>query len=446
MVACDINKLYDMNLTQGRVVNHFLTLQSVDDILAKIKNFSPLMEEELPLHSCLGRTLAADFLSPEDLPGFTRSTMDGFAVRARDVFGASEGSPALLDYLGECHMGEVPTLKISQGQTARIWTGGMLPEGADAVVMLEYARELSAGQIELTRPVAPFDNVITKDEDAAKGQLLLQAGTVLRPQELGLFAGLGQMTVRVRKKPRVAVISSGDEVVPCAATPAIGQVRDINSTTLMAFAAQLGAEAKFYGLAGDDRKILSDLVAKALEYSDIILLSGGSSAGQRDFTVGVLESMPEAEILAHGVAISPGKPLIFARVGEKSLWGLPGHVASALVCAEVFIKPMILTLAGAKNTHPKTIFARMSRPIASAQGRRDYIRVSLENSVNAFQEPSWQGDSTKKLNNELLPLAKPVMGKSGLISTLVAAEGLAICPENTEGFGVGEIVEVQLLS
>lgn len=195
-------------------VTEFLTLQPVDAILRRIQHFAFLPEEPVPLVDCLGRTLAFPFLAGENLPGFDRSTMDGFAVRARDVFGASEGSPALLDYVGECPMGAAPDIRLQTGQTARIWTGGMMPQGADAVVMLEYSRFAGDTQVELTRPAAPGDHVLTRDEDARAGQELIPAGKVLRAQEIGLLASLGQTTVSVRRRPRVAVISTGDEVLP----------------------------------------------------------------------------------------------------------------------------------------------------------------------------------------------------------------------------------------
>lgn len=411
---------------------HFLTLQPVEAILARIADRSPCPAETVPLEDGLGRTLAVSFLSPEDLPGFDRSSMDGFAVRAQDVFGASEGAPALLDVTGEVPMGERPSVSIEPGQCVRIWTGGMLPGGADAVVMLEYARAAGGGQVELTRPAAPGDNVILRDQDAAKGQELIPAGRVLRPQEIGLFAALGQTTLTVRRRPRVAVISSGDEVLPVGASPGPGQVRDVNTYTLISLARLAGAEARSFGLVGDDRDKLNEALNAALAFADVILLSGGSSAGQRDFTVEALAALPGCEILAHGVAISPGKPLIMARLGDKSLWGLPGHVAGALVCAEVFIRPLLRRLLGQPG-EPEAwrglIKAELARPVASAQGRRDYIRVALGAPVAE--------------NGPLL--ARPVLGKSGLISTLVSADGMVICPEDREGLYQGELLPVHLL-
>jgi molybdopterin molybdotransferase len=405
---------------------HFLTLQSVDRILEWVDAFPSLGVEELPLEACFGRVLARPFVAPEDLPGFTRSTMDGYAVRAKDVFGASEGMPALVDCIGECPMGEIPSFSIGAGETARIWTGGMLPEGADAVVMLEYARDAGGKQIELTRPAAPLENVIGADEDAAKGDELLPAGRILRAQELGLLAALGLQRVVVAQKPRVAIISSGDEVVPLAAVPKPGQVRDINSHTLAALVQAAGGEARALGIAGDSKEALGSLIEQALPWADIILVSGGSSAGQWDYTIHAFQAVAGAEILAHGVAISPGKPLIMARKGQQSLWGLPGHAASALVCGEVFIRPLLRKLLGMTQQEAwrKGLRAVLDRPVASVQGRRDYIRVRL----TAGED----GTLT----------ASPVMGKSGLITTLVEAEALIICPENQEGLAAGQTVEL----
>ena len=418
--------------TKRIVMAHFLTLTPVDDVLAHIAEYAPLPTQRVPLHDAFSRVLAEPFHAPEDLPGFTRSTMDGFAVRAKDVFGASEGLPALLQYMGECPMGETPSISLEPGQTARIWTGGMLPAGADAVVMLEYAREPGSGLIELTRPVAPGENVITPTEDAAKGALLLSAGRKLRSQELGLLAALGQEEVAVYSRPKVAIISTGDEVIPVSETPRPGQVRNVNSATLSALALGCGAEVRSFGLVGDNPALLEQRVAEAFAWADVLLLSGGSSAGQRDHTLAVLQSLPGATLFAHGVAISPGKPLIVYRAGNKALWGLPGHAASALVCAQVFIRPLLHTMQGlAQQDHfaLHTMQATLTRPVPSAQGRRDYIRVALS-------PPTEPGG---------LMQARPIRGKSGLITTLVQADALVVCHESEEGLRAGQVVPIWLL-
>ncbi len=408
---------------------HFLTLQSVDAVLGHIRQCSPGSEERVSLAEAFGRTLAHDFSAPEDLPGFARSCMDGFAVRAQNVFGASESSPALLEYIGECPMGAPTMSSLAYGECMRIWTGGMLPEGADAVVMLEYARQAGTAGIELTKPVAPGDNIVARDEDARQGQVLLAAGSILRPQEIGLLAAFGQEAVTVRAQPCVAVISTGDEVLPINARPNPGQVRDVNSHTLVALARAAGAQARSLGIVKDEAAKLKEKLLEAIAWADVVLLSGGSSAGQRDFTAQVFESLPGCSLLAHGVAISPGKPLILARLGQKTLWGLPGHVTSALVCAEVFIRPLIRRLLGQKEQAPawqRSLRARLTRSVASAQGRREYIRVALEFSPE-----------------EGAPLlARPLLGKSGLISTLVQADALIICPEEQEGIKAGALVDL----
>jgi molybdopterin molybdotransferase len=410
----------------------FLELRPVEEILAILLDFAPVPAEQLPLENCAGRILAEAFLSPEDLPDFARASVDGFAVRAKDVFSASESMPALLDSRGECPMGEAPALRIGPGQTARIWTGAMLPQGADAVVMLEYARLAGENRVELTRPAAPLENVINKGEDAEKGEKLLPAGRKLRPQEMGLLAALGQTAVSVRRKPRVAVISTGDEVVPVTARLAPGQVRDMNSHTLLALTEEAGGEGRSFGIVRDNEEELASRSKEALTWADVLLVSGGSSAGRRDFTLQAFGALPGTEILAHGVAISPGKPLILARRGEQSLWGLPGHAASALVCAEVFIRPLLRRLSGQEDppSRPKGIQAAISRPVPSAQGRRDYIRVRLS-------PPDKPGGP---------PIAVPIPGKAGLITTLVLADALAICPENQEGLAAGQLADLRLLS
>jgi len=268
--------------------------------------------------------------------------------------------------------------------------------------------------------------VIGADEDAARGETLLPAGRVLRAQELGLLAAFGQQKVFVARKPRVAVISSGDEVVPLTMVPKPGQVRDINSYTLAALVQAAGGEPRTLGIAGDSEEALGSLIHQGLSWADIVLVSGGSSAGQRDCTIHAFQTVAGAEILAHGVAISPGKPLILARKGQQSLWGLPGHAASALVCAEVFIRPMLGRLLGMtqQEVWRKGLYAVLDRPVASAQGRRDYIRVRL----------AAKDDGTLT--------ASPAMGKTGLITTLVEAQALIICPEDQEGLAAGQKVEL----
>ena len=415
----------------------FLTLQSVEDVLAHMRNFPRMTAEPVPLDLSLGRHLAQDYVAPEDLPGFDRTTVDGYAVNARDVFGASETNPALLRVVGHCPMGTVPDKTIAPGETMTILTGGMLPEGADCAAMLEYARPTGTDLVELTRAQAPWDHVIRRDDDAAKGELLLPLGQRLRPQDMGILAAYGELAPSVFARPKVAVLATGDEVVSCEATPAPGQVRNVNSTTICALCQMVGAAVTQGGIVGDEPALLQTAVGKYVADHDVIVVTGGSSAGMRDHTVAVFTALPEAELLVHGVAISPGKPFISASAtvnGRKiALVGLPGHVTSALVCAHVMLRPLLQHMQGVSiPVRPVQVPARLTRSIASAQGRRDYVRVRLA--------PLPQSEAPAGCQYA----AQPLPGASGCISGLTRADGLLVCPETREGYDAGDIVPVEL--
>ena len=401
-----------------------------EEVFKIIDQFGPLGDETIPLGKAFGRILSRDIISPEDLPGFYRSSMDGYAVRAKDTFGATESLPAMLEVKGEVNMGQVPTEGVGAGQAVRISTGGMLPEGADGVVMVEYAHVLDENTIEVTRAISPLENVILPDDDFKKGSKVLEKGSPLRPQDLGVMAGIGISQVSVYKRPKVAIISTGDEVVPVEQKPKPGQVRDINTYTLSAFCWQLGAEPLRLGLCKDNFEELKSRVEKGLREADTVWISGGSSVGARDMTLKVFESFHDAELLVHGISISPGKPTIIARVGSKAAFGLPGHTASAMVVAEVFLTPFLSRLSG-KGDFPGPLLseveAELSRNIESATGREDYIRVRL-------------------IERDGKRIADPIFGKSGLISTLVEADGLVRVERNTEGLYEGERVKVLFIS
>ncbi|MBW2095318.1 MAG: molybdopterin molybdotransferase MoeA [Deltaproteobacteria bacterium] len=406
----------------------FFKVKKPEEVLSLLDQFGPCGEEELPLDQVFNRVLSRDMVSPEDLPGFVRSTMDGYAVRAKDTFGASEGLPALFAVVGEIKMGENPTGGVGQGQAMRISTGGMLPDGADGVVMVEYCHSLDAETIEVSSAISPLENVIQPGDDIKKGSLVLPKGHRLRPQDLGVLAGLGFGRIPVFRQPTVAIISTGDEIVSVGADLGIGQVRDINRYTLGAFCRANGAIPEFKGICPDSFERLRSLVEEGLEKADAIWLSGGSSVGTRDLTLAVFETFDDFELLVHGISISPGKPTIIARSGGKPLVGLPGHVASALIVAEVFMAPLLARLSGAKETggiHERHLEARLSRNIESKSGREDYIRVRLRR-----EGGEW--------------LADPIYGKSGLISPLVEGHGMVKVGVNTEGLYEGDPVDVFL--
>ncbi|OQX18076.1 MAG: hypothetical protein BWK76_08710 [Desulfobulbaceae bacterium A2] len=425
-------------------MNQFLCLISSAEFIARLKKFSPVgIVETLPLETLAGRVLAEDIDAPENMPPFHRSCMDGYAVRAKDTFGVSETEPFPFTVQGEVTMGSDALLeKIAPGAVARIWTGGELPPDADAVVMEEYTRVVDAGSIEVFRPVAPYENVVLRGEDIHQGQCLFQAGKRLNAYDTGILAGLGLTGIPVRKKPRVAIISSGDEIVPKETHDLPrGKIRDINTTTLSNMLRMFQCEPLIMGIVPDRFESIRDLCVASLQQSaDMIVVSGGSSIGMRDLTLKVFSSLEGAEILAHGVEIRPGKPTILGRIGAVPLVGLPGHITSALVVFQVFIRVLLGVLSGVRT--PEDDFLRrchavMSRNIPSVTGREDYVRVKLTPPTNDASAD----DATGRL-----PVASPVFGKSGTIQSLIQSDGLVQIGRDVEGLYAGQIMEVMSLA
>lgn len=409
-------------------MKEFFKVKTIDQALEYRKHFAPMQTEDISLTVSVGRVLAEDIRSDIDLPDFARSIMDGFAVKGSSTFGASEGNPAYLNVKGTVAMGESSNLSVGPGEAVRISTGGMLPTGADSVVMVEHTDAIDDTTIEVYRSIAPGQNIVEVGEDIKKDEIALRSGRRIRPQETGMLAALGIQTVTVYKKPIIGIISTGDEIVPVSETPGPGQIRDINTYTLLGLIQELGATAIPYGIVHDDYKALLAKSSQALTQCDMILVSGGSSVGARDFTIDVISAMQDSEILFHGISISPGKPTILARVQNKAFWGLPGHVVSAMVVFSRIVKPFIEHVGGYSDAPGKKsrLTARLSRNLASAQGRVDYIRVRLIHREGAI----W---------------IEPILGKSGLINTMVKADGLIEIGMNTEGLDEGTEVEVILL-
>ncbi len=406
-------------------MTEFFNVLEIDAILALRSRFGRVGRERLALGDALGRTLAEDILAPVDIPGFARATMDGFAVQAASTFGASEGNPAYLDVVGSVAMGQAPNLSVGPGQAAHIATGGMLPKGADSVLMVEHTDTIGEDTIEAHRSVAPGQHMVAGNEDVAQGQLLLAKGCYLRAQEIGVLAASGCLEVDVYRRPTVGIISTGDEVVPIDQTPAPGQIRDINTHTLAALIQGAGAVAAPYGIVGDLYEDLFAACQKALAENDMVLISGGSSVGLRDLTLSALEALEESQVLAHGISIRPGKPTILVQCGTKAIWGLPGHVASAMVVFMQIVRPFLDHLAGRLPKPPMKIKARLSRNLASVQGRLDFVRVRLSES-----------------NGEAF--AEPILGQSGLIHTMVESDGLVAIGMNSEGLDKDTLVDVVL--
>jgi molybdopterin molybdotransferase len=421
-----IDRIYQLGKdTPDNMMKEFFKVKTIDQAFEYRQQFSPMQTEDIALDASVGRVLAEDVLSDIDLPDFARSIMDGFAVKGSSTFGASEGSPAYLNVKGTIAMGESSNLSVGPGEAVRISTGGMLPAGADSVVMVEHTEAIDDTTIEVYRSVAPGQNMVAVGEDIKKGDIALTGGRRIRPQEAGMLAALGIQTVTVYEKPTIGIISTGDEIVPVTETPGPGQIRDINTYTLLGLVQDLGATAITYGIVHDDYKALLAKCTQALTQCDTLLVSGGSSVGARDFTIDVISAMPDSKILFHGISISPGKPTILARVQNKAFWGLPGHVVSAMVVFSRIVKPFIEHISGYSDSDGKKsrLTARLSRNLASAQGRVDYIRVRLTHKDGAI----W---------------AEPILGKSGLINTMVKADGLIEIGMNTEGLDKGSEVAV----
>jgi molybdopterin molybdotransferase len=415
----------DMEGCAANKMKEFFKVITIDQAMAYRDMFAPTPPETVLLRDSTGRILAADIRSDIDLPDFARSIMDGFAVKGSSTFGASEGNPAYLDVIGSVAMGESTALTVGPGEAVRIATGGMLPPGTDSVVMVEHTEAIDDTTIEVYRSVAPGQNMVEVGEDIKKAETALHGGRRIRPQEAGMLAALGIFKVPVFTRPAIGIISTGDEIVAVDQKPGPGQIRDINTHTLMGLVRGLGATAKSYGIVHDDYHSLHSVCTQALAQCDMILVSGGSSVGARDFTIDVITAMPDSEILFHGVSISPGKPTILARVQNKAFWGLPGHVVSAMVVFSQIVKPFIERISGLdqKAVTKARFTAKLNRNLASAQGRVDFVRVRLVRDENGL----W---------------ADPILGKSGLINTMVKADGLVAIGMNTEGLEKGAEIEV----
>jgi molybdopterin molybdotransferase len=411
-------------------MNDFCSQRPPAEFLSQFIAFAPLAAESIPLAQARGRVVAELLTSPEALPPCARSLMDGYAVRAADTLGCCESTPALLTVVGELATGASgQALSLGPGQAVRIWTGGELPPEADAVVMVEHTRLAGQEAVAVFRPVSPADNMVRAGEDCAPGALLFEAGHRLRAQDLGLLAGLGIATVQVFRRPRVAILSTGDELVPPDRTPPPGKIRNVNSITLAALVEEAGGLPLPGGICPDDFDRMLALCTEVLDQADMLLLSGGSSLGRRDFTRQVLAAIPDSTTLVPGVSVHPGRPAILARQGNKALFGLPGHAASALVGFLCFVRPLLRLYMGLGATLGlPAVRAIVGQPIFSMVGREEYVRVRL----------TPQGDGAP-------PLATPVAGKPGLLAPLVRAHGLLPIGRDAGGLDQGMEATVLLL-
>ena len=416
----------------------FLTLLPPDEARDLLLSHLPtptVDSERIDVPSALNRILAEDIFAPHPLPDFQRTTVDGYAVRAVDTHGASDSLPAYLTLIGEVPMGDAPAFEIGPGQCASIHTGGMVPNGADAVVMLEYTQAIGwddphgRPEIEILRAVAAGENVIRIGEDVAQGQLVLPQGTLLRPAEIGGLMALGITSLRVAKKVCVGLISTGDEVIDPGQTLRPGQVRDVNSYTLGALVEKSGGAAKRYGIIRDQFQALKEAAARALSECDVVIVTAGSSASTRDMTADVIRSLGEPGVLVHGINTRPGKPTILGVCNGRAVIGLPGNPVSALVNGYLFVVPVIEKLLGVIPRPKATALANLTVNLSSQAGREDWWPVKLiENRRSEIANYD----------------ADPIFGKSNLIFTLAAADGLLRIHPDATGLSAGETGEVFL--
>ncbi len=407
----------------ARGQREFFTVRTVSEALSGFRPARRTAVETVGLDDALGRVPAEPLSAPDALPGFARATVDGFAVRAADTYGASEGLPSYLDVAGEVRMGAPPEVEVRPGTAVAIATGAPLPPGADAVVKVEHTQAATPELLEILRPATPGEGMVRADEDAAAGAELVPAGRPLRAQDLGMLAAAGLVEVAVHARPRVTIVSTGDELVsPDSPSLATGQVRDATAPALAALIHEAGGEAHFAGIVPDDREALAATLRTALPESDVLVVSAGSSVGARDETAAAIASLGEPGIWCHGLAFRPGKPTLLADCGGVPVIGLPGNPRSALVVFRLIGMPIVRQVGGCTDPPPEpTVRARLERDLPSAAGRLDVVQVRLEDGE-----------------------AVPLFGSSSLLSILTAADGYVVVPEAATGLAAGSEVEITL--
>jgi molybdopterin molybdotransferase len=397
-------------------MGEFLKVVKFQDAQEKIKKYLPVAQvENAHLFRSYGRVIASPVISCENLPAFNRTTVDGYALNADDTFGCSESIPAFMELVGEVKMGEEVDLRLTPGQCCWIPTGGMLPQGSNAAVMVEYTEKLDENTVLIYRPVGPWENIMQKGEDIYKEQEIFSPGKRIRPQDIGLLASLGLTRLDVYKPYDIGIISTGDEIIPIEDHPQIGQVRDVNTYALAAAVQACGSKPRIYPIVKDNVHKLKEAVDRGLQDNDVLLMSGGSSVGIKDVTLDVLLSYPDAELLFHGIAVKPGKPTLAVRIGKKLVIGLPGHPVSALTIFHIVCAPAL------SFTPSVATEATLSMNLPSQAGRDDFVPVKLV----------YENDRR---------MAVPLLGKSGLMSILSLADAYIHIDYEKQGIKQGDRV------
>lgn len=402
-----------------RFMLNVITLEEAKKII--FKNFvkKQFKIEEISLRNSMNRILAEDIISNEDVPGFNRSSVDGYAVISKDINGCSETIPAMLEVVGTVEMGEEPSFIINSGQCAYVPTGGCIPIGADSMVMVEYTEKFSDEIVCIYKPEAPGTKIIYRGDDVKKGEYLINKGTCITCKEIGVLSLLGYDKIKVFNKPKVAVISTGDELIPINSVTKIGKVRDVNGMMFITLSEKLGCEGVFYGIQNDDYNKIKNVILKASNECDLVIVSGATSIGEKDVISKIIEEI--GVVLLHGIAIKPGKPTVIGKINDTMFFGLPGHPIASFFMYKLLVVEIIMKLQEKQYTI-KSVELELVQTVPSNHGKEEYILVKIEDGK-----------------------ATPIIGKSGLITMLINADGYIKIERNCEGYKKGKKVLVNLL-
>jgi len=405
----------------------FRRLQSLEEANLALRNLwkMEIHSEDIPLTEALGRVLTVDVSSTVDVPGFDRASMDGFAVNAEDIFNADEQHPIQLKVIGNIEAGDSSSRKINRAQSVEIATGAPIPIGANAVVMVEFTKRIE-NNVQIFKPVSVGENVTAAGSDIMTGELLLRKSQVIGPREVGLLAAAGVDNVRVFSKPRVAIFSSGNELIKSGETLNFAKLYDINGPTIAAGVTECGGAPKFYGILPDNYTVIKERLRSALEEVDIVISSGSTSSGPGDIIYKVVEELGEPGIIVHGLSLKPGKPVVIGLAGNKPIFGLPGYPTSALMIFHILVAPAIRQLAQITETKATSIQATVPMKFFKARGRRELLPVQL------ISQPD--GNFS----------AYPMQSGSGAVSSFSLADGFADLPETQEFLEEGEKINVEL--
>ncbi|QCT69851.1 gephyrin-like molybdotransferase Glp [Eubacterium maltosivorans] len=401
-------------------------VKTTDEMKALMEHYFSdyqLETETVPLEGALGRVLSAPVVSGVNVPHFDRSVVDGYAVKLRDVQGASESIPAFLKLTGAAAMGRETTLSLHTGEAVYVPTGGMVPAGTEAMVMIEYTERFGEDELAVYKGAGSLENMMLTGDDIRAGARVFEAGHTIRPQDVGVLSSVGVVEVPVYTKPRITIISTGDEIIRPGQTPGPGQIVDINTPAIAALSEKLGAEAAGVAYAADDPQAIEDAIVRGLEQSDAVVLSGGSSVGERDYTLAVLKKL--GEVFLHGLSIKPGKPTIMGRAMGKPVIGLPGQPASAIMVYMVVMKKLMNIFHKTDLYKNQYIVGTLTENVHAAPGRRTFQTVAVETGEDGVR-------------------VKPTYGKSGMITLLAYSDGYIEMTENEEGKNPGDSVKVML--